>query len=117
MRSSDKPGLGALDWLSDWYAGQCNGAWEHAHGISLSSLDNPGWLLEVDLAGTELADEPESVVMERGDPPSSKNGNLGAEIWMRCEVKEKKFVGAGDAHRLVDILAEFRRWLHARRDP
>jgi hypothetical protein len=43
-----------LDKLQDWYARQCNGDWEHQYGISVSTLDNPGWSLKVDLKGTVL---------------------------------------------------------------
>lgn len=42
--------------LQDWYASQCNGDWEHTYGISLSTLDNPGWSLKVDLTNTYLSD-------------------------------------------------------------
>ena len=45
----------ALDRLAAWYAEQLDGEWEHDYGITLSSLDNPGWWLKVDLAGTDLA--------------------------------------------------------------
>jgi hypothetical protein len=37
------------------YIAQCDGAWEHTYGIKIETLDNPGWMLRVDLAETELA--------------------------------------------------------------
>lgn len=106
-----------LGWLSDWFAMQCDGVLEHSHGLLLRSFDNPGWLLEVDLAGTRLAGAPDAVVLEMGEPPSALNGNLGGAEWARCEVKGKKFIGAGDAHRLGEIQCAFRRWLEARTPP
>jgi hypothetical protein len=45
------------DWLGDlqrWYVAHCDGDWEHTYGVTIESLDNPGWRLRVDLAGTEL---------------------------------------------------------------
>ncbi len=39
--------------LEGWYVSQCNGMWEHAHGFTLGTIDNPGWTLTVDLAETE----------------------------------------------------------------
>ena len=45
----------ALTRLSRWYAAHCDGEREHHHGITLTSLDNPGWWMKVDLSGTELA--------------------------------------------------------------
>jgi ribosomal protein L37E len=32
-----------LSKLSDWYAAQCDGDWEHEFGIHIGTLDNPGW--------------------------------------------------------------------------
>jgi len=42
--------------LEEWYAWQCDGSWEHQYGISISTLDNPGWSLKIDLANTDLID-------------------------------------------------------------
>ena len=38
--------------LSDWYQSQCNGTWEHELGIVIDTIDNPGWLVKIDLRGT-----------------------------------------------------------------
>jgi len=32
-----------LEQVEDWYSSQCNGDWEHQYGISIDTLDNPGW--------------------------------------------------------------------------
>lgn len=32
----------------------CNGDWEHQNGISIGTLDNPGWSTRINLAGTEM---------------------------------------------------------------
>jgi hypothetical protein len=34
-----------LGWLEQWYYDQCDGDWEHAYGIRIGTLDNPGWSL------------------------------------------------------------------------
>jgi hypothetical protein len=39
--------------LENWYREQCDGEWEHASGIRIETLDNPGWSLVVDLTGTK----------------------------------------------------------------
>jgi len=31
--------------LETWFASMCNGDWEHTYGITLETVDNPGWLL------------------------------------------------------------------------
>ena len=43
---------GILTWLQAWYASQCDGEWEHGHGLKIDTLDNPGWCVEIDLGGT-----------------------------------------------------------------
>jgi hypothetical protein len=46
----------ALTRLQEWYGEQCDGDWEHQSGICIETLDNPGWFVRIDLAGTALAD-------------------------------------------------------------
>ena len=45
----------ALYLLQRWYLTQCDDEWEHGSGIHISTLDNPGWSLRVDLTDTALA--------------------------------------------------------------
>lgn len=40
--------------LQTWYASQCDGGSEHAFGITIETLDNPGWTLKVQLTDTKL---------------------------------------------------------------
>lgn len=40
--------------LIDWYLSNCDGDWEHVYGVKLETLDNPGWILTIDLAETDL---------------------------------------------------------------
>lgn len=44
----------SVRFLQEWYQSQCDGDWEHQYGITLGTLDNPGWFLDIDLSGTEL---------------------------------------------------------------
>jgi hypothetical protein len=44
-----------LSFLADWYVSHCDGDWEHGQGIRLTTLDNPGWHLTVNVEDTELA--------------------------------------------------------------
>lgn len=44
----------ALQRLQNWYLGRCNGDWEHSYGVSIETLDNPGWQIRIDLLGTGL---------------------------------------------------------------
>ena len=46
----------ALRWLEGWFKETCDGDREHAYGIIIETIDNPGWSMHVDLAGTPLVD-------------------------------------------------------------
>jgi hypothetical protein len=104
-----------LSWLEHWYQEQCDGEWEHACGVTVETLDNPGWLVTIDLRGVE----PEAVASTRvvsvlGEPPSEMNGNKGGAVWMTCKVESGKFIGAGDPSQLRAILAQFKSFIEAR---
>jgi len=40
--------------LESWYVDQCDGDWEHGLGITIESLDNPGWMLRINIEATSL---------------------------------------------------------------
>jgi hypothetical protein len=39
--------------LEQWYLRQCDGEWEHGFGVSISTIDNPGWSADIDLRDTK----------------------------------------------------------------
>lgn len=86
--------------LEAWYDAQCNGEWEHFYGITIASLDNPGWKVEIDLAGTPFAARPFAPVDRRTSDRS----------WLHCEVTGGKFQGAGGPQMLRPILQTFLSW-------
>ena len=43
-----------INWLQNWYTDQCNGEWEHEYGVNIQTSDNPGWIIDIDLAFTPL---------------------------------------------------------------
>ncbi|MFC3148563.1 immunity 53 family protein [Piscinibacterium candidicorallinum] len=88
--------------LQEWYSDQCNGGWEHTHGVKLDTLDNPGWWLVVDLGGTNLAHKPFEAVA-RGDSEFDAD-------WLRCKVVSGKFEAAGGSKNLADMLEVFLSW-------
>lgn len=88
-----------LDRLTAWYRTQCNGAWEHAFGVHIETVDNPGWLVTIDLVGTNLEGQCFPGV-ER----------MGGDEWMQCKVEANKFVGAGDPSKLSALIEAFLDW-------
>ena len=86
--------------IQTWYASHCNGEWEHAYGVEIDSLDNPGWWVKIDLTGTEL----EHVPFE------PRREHLSDTDWLDCKVKDRVFDGAGDPAKLEIILGVFLDW-------
>ena len=83
--------------LQTWYKAQCNGLWEHHHGVKIGTLDNPGWTVTIDLDETEKASEPfQEIKLE-----SSETN------WLRCWKQGNKFRGVGDPDKLDIILQHF----------
>jgi Immunity protein 53 len=85
--------MGLIEQIQSWYAAQCDGDWEHQYGISIETLDNPGWCVTVDLFGTSL----ESVSFQTYQEDKSE------EDWVVCEISGNKFVGRGDPGKLQTI--------------
>jgi hypothetical protein len=92
--------------LTRWFAAHCDGEWEHGHGISITTTDNPGWWVKVALGQTELADRDFVPVLENIDT----NGHPCALRWLHCSIKDGQWQGAGDETRLDEILAIFLAW-------
>lgn len=89
--------MNIIERIQQWYSDQCNGEWEHQYGVSIDTLDNPGWSVSIDLAGTSL----DSVSM------APSKCNKGEDDWLFCEVRDGKFVGTGDPSKLNIILESF----------
>jgi hypothetical protein len=83
--------------LEDWFSAQCDEDWEHSFGISIETLDNPGWSVEIDLVDTPWADI--SIPFSRSERSDSD--------WIQIEVREGKFVGGGGVRNLNEILRKF----------
>ncbi len=86
-----------LEQLQTWYANECNGDWEHTYGVKIETLDNPGWLVAIDLRETDWDHQnvPRSVV-ERDESD-----------WVQHEVSNGKFIGCGGPGNLEEILELF----------
>ena len=33
----------AFNWLQGWYMAHCDDDWEHSFGVTIETIDNPGW--------------------------------------------------------------------------
>lgn len=90
-----------LKWLQGW----CKKQYENEPGympeIKIYNIDNPGWVVKIDLSKTKLADKPFKEI--RYDE--------GENDWMFCNIKDKVFDGCGDSQKLADILLVFKNWV------
>jgi len=102
-------GSDPYDWLQSWYVAQCNGDWEHRHGIRLETMDNPGWLLTIDLVGTPLEGKPFQTIRQ-GVPCNDLAQWQACGSWRVCEVAESRFKGACGPLDLAAVIDDFRRW-------
>jgi hypothetical protein len=99
--------------LKRWYTARCDGDWEHQYGIRIETLDNPGWLVKIELTGTALEDLPFAVVADGvnagGEPEGSR--------WVHCSVRNRVWHGAGDETQLAQLLELFLDWAGERAKP
>ena len=97
MSKSKPPAADLLGRIEDWYLGECNGDWEHSYGIKIDTLDNPGWLVTIDLAETKWKDlELDRTVTQRTDTD-----------WVQIESTKSQFIGCGGPRNLVEVLERF----------
>jgi hypothetical protein len=62
----------------------CDDDWEHDHGVTIETVDNPGWIVRIDLEGTELATRPFAPVHWAG----------GSGDWYDMHVSDTAFIVA-----------------------
>jgi hypothetical protein len=90
----------ALAKLQRWYLDQCDDEWEHAYGITIETLDNPGWHLRIDLADTRLSDRDyERAEMHRTD-----------DDWVVSWREEQRWCAACGPLNLDEAVAAFLDW-------
>ncbi|MFF2554939.1 immunity 53 family protein [Nocardia sp. NPDC058058] len=94
----------ALDWLQSWYSAQCDGDREHRWGLRIETLDNPGWLVEINLEQTDLA--------ERKNPRQQIDRN--EHDWVHAWTAGQTFHLACGPRNLTEALTLFRVWVSAR---
>lgn len=86
-------------WLQAWYVNQCDGDWEHGDGITISTLDNPGWEVKIDLP-------------DHGAPASyeRRETHRSEDDWCVTWTEEGTFHAACGPTNLAEALHNFRVW-------
>ena len=89
-----------ITWIQTWYQQYCDGDWEHDEHFIIRNIDNPGWRITINLAGTHCEGE----TFNNIEKENTENE------WFHCFLREGKFEGAGGPYNLIDILETFRDW-------
>jgi hypothetical protein len=83
--------------LESWYSQQCDSTWEHQYGISIGTLDNPGWSVRICLSETPYSDlSLEPVLVERTD-----------DDWVHYKIDSGVFCANGGPKNLGEMLEYF----------
>lgn len=97
------PPVDLIEWLQQFYSKHCDGDWEHSYGFKIENVDNPGWLINFDLADTKMSEI--DFIEIRHDRSDTD--------WMICRKDRDVFLGSGGAFNLKEILLTFREWVEA----
>ena len=105
--------MNVIEKIQAWYRQHCDGDWEHSSGIEITTLDNPGWRVKIDLCDTLLEDEGFTPV-RYGDCETYFGIREYSEErfgkWLNCYRDDEFFYGYGSADSLEEILQTFLRW-------
>ena len=88
-----------LEWLQQWYVNHCDGEWEHENGISIGTIDNPGWSLTIYLRGTALEDLTIAYILDE----------KSEDDWIGYSIDKKIFKAVGGARNLTDMIEVFKK--------
>jgi Immunity protein 53 len=90
-----------LEQLGAWYAAQCDGEWERQYGVTIGTMEVPGWHLRVDLVGTPLA----------GDEHARELVARSEQNWVEVWSDGYTFNATGGVDNLGELLAAFSRFV------
>ena len=92
--------MNGLTLLEKWYSSQCNGEWEHTYGVEIDTLDNPGWVVKIDLRGTKA----DGRALERAKIERTEND------WIQYWVENRQFHAACGPLNLSEAIQTFIEW-------
>lgn len=90
-----------LTWLMRWFESRCDGSWESDFGVTIETVNNPGWMVRIDLDGTGL------------DPSSFRPlaEQRSGHDWVECKVVDGMFYAGAGVNNLDEVLGVFRAWV------
>ncbi len=91
--------MNALQWLQEWYQSQCDGDWEHTFGIKITTIDNPGWVIKINISGTDL----EGLIIEL------QLNEVDENHWYQFKSNGYTFEACGDPSTLETLILIFKK--------
>lgn len=95
----------SLTKLQDWYISNCDGDWEHTYGFKLETLDNPGWIVTVDLHETHQENQVFAELKINFEHDSK---------WLSVSKQGSKLIGSCGPRHLEAMLTLVTEWLQPR---
>jgi Immunity protein 53 len=92
----------SISTLEEWYSRQCNGEWEHGPGVRISTIDNPGWSVDIPLRGTRK----ETTTLER------IKIDRGHDNWIHYWVEKQNFQIRCGPLNLSEAIEIFSEWFN-----
>lgn len=90
-----------LDWIQNWFKANCDGNWEGGDGIQITTLENPGWEIEIDISNTSIANITIEWILNEN----------GKQDWYGVKIENQKFIASGDADKLTFLLELFKKMI------
>jgi hypothetical protein len=89
--------VSSLEQLQNWYLDNFDGDWEHGSGVSIKTLDNPGWLFEVNASDLHVTVEDRACnLIERSE-----------NDWIGVKIENGWFIGACGPRNLEELIHVF----------
>jgi len=98
LKLTNEQHMEILDWIQEWFKDNCDGNWEHGEVIQITTIDNPGWEVEIDISNTSIA----TMNLEWILNEKSK------EDWYGVKIMNQKFIATGDTGKLKFLLGLFK---------
>lgn len=89
--------MATLARLQAWFSSQCDGDWEHDNGLTIDSLDNPGWMISLKTTGTKFS----------GLRVEPSRDDKGEADWVHAHVRDGFFKVACSPNNLERALVLF----------
>lgn len=95
-----------IEELQDWYFAQCNDDWEHTYGVKIENIDNPGWMIKIDLVGTAL----ERTSFEGYSYGVGDEAETSGDNWLFARTENGKYIACGGPYKLKEMISIFLSW-------